>query len=159
MRRDDNMVRWRFGRDPLWGEFDRIQREMNDLFNALTGTRRGFSDALWSGIKLFPLLNVREVDDHFEVTAEIPGMKTDDLEIKIEGDILSLKGERKPYEIGDSGSYHRRERATGAFQRSLTLPARVDSEGVKAKYKDGVLTITLPKEKHTLPKQITVTPE
>lgn len=153
------MIRWRFGRDPLWGEFDRLQREMNDLFNALTGTKRGFTDALWRGAKLFPLLNVKEMDDHFVVTAEIPGMKTDDLNIKVEGDILSLKGERKPYEIGDAGSYHRRERATGAFQRSLTLPARVDSEGVKATYKEGILTVTLPKEKLAVPKQITITPE
>ncbi|HMK36384.1 MAG TPA: Hsp20/alpha crystallin family protein [Desulfomonilaceae bacterium] len=153
------MVRWRLGRDPLWGEFDRLQRDMNDLFGALSGTRRGFTDTLWSGARLFPLLNVIEADDHFVVSAEIPGMKTDDLEIKIEGDTLSLKGERKPYEIGEDESYHRRERATGTFQRSLTLPTRVDPEGVKATYKDGVLIITLHKEKSALPKQITITAE
>lgn len=153
------MIRWRFGRDPVWGEFDRLQREMNDLFNALTGTRRGFTDTLWSGAKLFPLLNVNEVDDHFVVTAEIPGMKTEDLEIKIEGDTLSLKGERKPFEVGENSSYHRRERATGTFQRSLTLPTRVDPEGVKATYKDGILNVTLQKEKTAVPKQITVIAE
>jgi HSP20 family protein len=153
------MIRWRLGRDPVWGEFDRLQREMNDLFNAFTGTRRGFTDTLWSGAKLFPLLNVNEVNDHFVVTAEIPGMKTDDLEIKIEGDTLSLKGERKPYESGENVSYHRRERATGTFQRSLTLPTRVDPEGVKATYKDGVLLVTLQKEKTAVPKQITITSE
>ena len=152
------MIRWRFGRDPMWGDFDRLQREMNDLFNALTGTtRRGFTDTLWSGAKLFPLLNVNEVDDHFVVTAEIPGMKTEDLEIKIEGDTLSLKGERKPYEMNEDSSYHRRERATGTSQRSLTLPTRVDPEGVTATYKNGVLVVTLQKEKTAMPKQITVT--
>jgi HSP20 family protein len=153
------MIRWRLGRDPVWGEFDRLQREMNDLFNALTGTRRAFTDTLWSGAKLFPLLNVNEIDDHFVVTAEIPGMKTEDLEIKIEGDTLSLKGERKPYEVGENSSYHRRERATGTFQRSLTLPTRVEPEGVKATYKDGILIVTLQKEKTAAPKQITVIAE
>jgi HSP20 family protein len=153
------MIRWRLGRDPVWGEFDRLQREMNYLFNALTGTGKAFTDTLWSGAKLFPLLNVNEVDDHFVVTAEIPGMKTEDLEIKIEGDTLSLKGERKPCELSEGSSHHRRERATGAFQRSLTLPTRVDPEGVKATYKDGVLMINLRKEKTAVPKQITVTSE
>jgi HSP20 family protein len=154
------MVRWRFGRDPIWGEFDRLQRQMNELFGALSGgTRRTFTDTLWSGAKLFPLLTVTEVDDHFVVTAEIPGMKTEDLEIKIEGDTLSLKGERKPHEMSGDFSYHRRERATGTFQRSLTLPTRVDPDGVKATYKDGVLAVSLQKEKSAVPKQITVTSE
>lgn len=153
------MARWRFGRDPLWVEFDRIQKEMNELFNALTGTRRAITSQWWSEARIFPLLNVKEVDDSYVVTAEIPGMKTDDLEIKIEGDTLSLKGERKPYDAGEGASYHRRERATGTFQRSFTLPTRVDSEDVKATYKNGVLTITLRKEKAALPKQISVTSE
>ncbi len=86
-------------------------------------------------------------------------MKSDDLEIKIEGDTLMLKGERKPQETGGEISYHRRERATGTFQRSLTLPSKVDAENVSATYKDGVLTVTLQKEKAAQPRQITVKAE
>ena len=86
-------------------------------------------------------------------------MKTDDLEIKIEGDTLMLKGERKPQGAGEEISYHRRERAAGTFQRSLTLPVKVDAENVSATYKDGILTVTLQKEKVALPRQITVKAE
>ncbi len=105
---------------------------------------------------MFPLLNVTETAESFVVTSEIPGMKTEDLEIKIEGDTLTLRGERRPEEMGQGASYHRRERALGAFQRSLTLPRKVDGEKVNASYKNGVLKITLAKEKEALPKQITI---
>lgn len=154
------MLRWRIGREPMWTEFDRLQKGMNDLFNALTaGGTRTFSDPLWREARLFPLLNVREIDHTYVVTAEIPGMKKEDLEIKVVGDTLTFKGERKPMEIGEGASYHRRERATGTFHRSMTLPSRVDADTVKATYKDGVLIITLEKEKAAVPKQITVTAE
>ena len=150
------MFRWRFGTDPTWRELERLQRSMDELFNAVSGTRKPFRDQLWRDARLFPLLNVRDLDESYVVTAEIPGMKSDDLEIKIEGDTLMLKGERKPEEAGEEISYHRRERATGTFQRSLTLPGKVDAENVSATYKDGVLIVTLQKEKATLPRQITV---
>ena len=153
------MFRLRTGRDPLWGEFDRLQRGMDELFGALTGGRRPFQEPFWREARLFPLINVKEADTSFTVTAEIPGMKTDDLEIKVEGDLLTLKGERKPHELGEGASYHRRERATGTFQRSLTLPTRVDSENVAATYKNGVLTITLNKEPAAVPKQIKISSE
>jgi HSP20 family protein len=150
------MFRWRIARDPAWSEFDRLQRGMDELFTALSGHRRPLMEPPWREARLFPLLNVKEIDEAYVVTAEIPGMKNEDLEIKIEGDTLTLKGERKPIELGEGASYHRRERATGTFQRSLTLPRKVDPENVKATYKNGVLTITLKKEKAALPKQITV---
>lgn len=155
------MLRWRLGRDPIWTEFDRLQKGMTDLFNALSsaGSTRTIFDPLWREAQLFPLLNVREIDHTYVVTAEIPGMKTEDLEIKVVGDTLTLKGERKPLDVGPDASYHRRERATGTFHRSMTLPHKVDADNVKAIYKDGVLVITLEKEKAVLPKQITVTTE
>ncbi len=150
------MFRWRMGKDPVWSEFDRLQRDMDVLFRALSGSRRPQFEPPWREARLFPLLNVKELDDEYLVTAEIPGMKNEDLEIKIEGDTVTLKGERKPIELDEGASYHRRERATGTFQRSLTLPKKVDSENIKATYKNGVLTISLKKEKAALPKQIAV---
>jgi HSP20 family protein len=151
------MFRWKLGRDPYWEEFGRLQRSLDDLFGVLSSGKRPFSSPLWSGARLFPLLNVVQADEKYVITAEIPGMKTEDLEIKIEGDTLSLKGERKPYDPGEQASYHRRERATGTFHRSLTLPTKVDPEDVKATYKDGVLTVILRKEKASVPKQIAIT--
>jgi len=152
------MIGWRVDRG-LWNELDRLQRGMDELFTALSGYRKPTLEAPWRQARLFPLLNLREVENSYVITAEIPGMKTDDLEIKIEGDTLTLKGERKPHELGEGASYHRRERATGTFQRSLTLPTKIDPDNVKATYKDGVLNISLQKEKEALPKQITVTAE
>ncbi len=152
------MIGWRVDRG-LWNELDRLQRGMDELFTALTGSRRPILEVPWRQARLFPLLNLKEVGNTYVLTAEIPGMKADDLEIKIEGDTLTLKGERKPHELAEGASYHRRERATGTFQRSLTLPAKIDPDNVKAVYKDGVLNITLEKEKEALPKQMTVTTE
>ncbi len=150
------MYGWRFRRDPAWDEFDRLRREMDSLLGTISPTRRYWWGSPWSETRLFPLLNVVETTESFVVTAEIPGMRTDDLEIKIEGDTLTLKGERQPDEVTKDASFHRRERATGAFQRSLTLPGKVDSENVKATYRNGVLTVTLSKEKAAQPRQITV---
>ncbi len=153
------MFRWRLGKDPYWEEFDRIQRSMDELFSALNTGRADTSSSPWSGARLFPLLNVSQNEGVYTVTAEIPGLKTEDLDIKIEGDTLNLKGERKPYDAGQDVSYHRRERAVGAFQRSLTLPTKIDAESVKATYKEGVLMITLQAEKAAEPKQISITSE
>ena len=150
------MILWRTGRDPIRAELDRLRHEMDNLFNTFLSGHRPWLTHPWRESRLFPLLNVRGKPDSFVVTAEIPGMKTDDLEIKIEGDTLTLKGERKPEKVGEEASFHRQERATGAFQRSLTLPAKVDPENVEATYKSGVLRIALQKEKAAQPKQITV---
>ncbi|HTY25962.1 MAG TPA: Hsp20/alpha crystallin family protein [Desulfomonilaceae bacterium] len=153
------MLGWRIDRGPIWSEFDRLQRGVDELFTALTGYRKPTLEAPWRQARIFPLLNLKEIENSYVVTAEIPGMRTEDLEIKIEGDTLTLKGERKPHELNEGASYHRRERATGTFQRSLTLPTKIDSENVNATYKDGVLTVTLQKEKEALPKQIPVKTE
>lgn len=157
LKEEKEMFRWRLGRDPIMAEFERLQRGMDGLFEAMTGPRSRSAGPLWRQARLFPLLNVTRVNDSFVVTAEIPGMKTDDLELKVEGDTVALKGERKPYEPGNDESYHRRERASGTFQRSLTLPARIDAQAVQATYKDGVLKITLPIEQAALPKPIPIT--
>jgi len=153
------MFLWRTGRDPRWAEFDRLRNEMGTLFNLMGSERRTWPHPLWSETRLFPMLNVTEMPDSFVVTAEIPGITTDDLEINIEADTLTLKGERKPEPVEKEASYHRKERSTGAFQRSITLPAKVDSEKVSASYKNGVLTITLYKEKAAAARQITIKAE
>jgi HSP20 family protein len=153
------MYLWRTGREPMGREVDRLRRDMDNLFSAFSGGRRPWMRSPWRETRLFPLLNVRETSEAYVVSSEIPGMKTEDLEIKLEGDTLSLKGERKPDEVEDEASFHRRERVTGAFQRSITLPGKVDNEKVTANYKDGVLTVTLLKEKKVQPKQITISSE
>ena len=105
---------------------------------------------------MFPPINVSEDSDSVYVRAELPGIAAADLDITMENDTLTIAGERKPVEEGGQVSYHRREREWGAFRRSFSLPARVESGDVQARYVDGILTITLPKAAEARPKQIAV---
>ena len=148
---------WNSMFNPTWSEFGRIQRGLDDLARQMSLVRRSPFGSWLPPARIFPLVNMLKDDGAYVVTAEIPGMNADDLEIKVEGETLTIKGERKPEQIGVGVSYHRKERVSGTFQRSLTLPGRVEQDAVKANYSDGVLTITLPIEESALPKQITVT--
>lgn len=139
---------------PTWSggfrELDTARREFERLFGSLAD----FSETQSAGV--FPAINVSEDADSVYVRAELPGIKIDDLDITIENDTLSIAGERKPAAEGEARSYHRREREWGAFRRSFSLPTRVASNEVQAKYIDGVLTVMLPKAAEARPKQITV---
>lgn len=130
-------------------EMERLRREMDRLFTGFRGFR-----PLRVGV--FPLLNVSEDKDNLYVRAELPGINPNDIEISVEGDTLTLRGERKSAEVGENVSYHRREREFGRFRRSLTLPTRINADKVEAVFKNGILQITLPKAEEVRPKQITV---
>ena len=103
----------------------------------------------------WPLTNVYEAKEAFVVKAEVPGLAEGDVSVSVEDEALVLRGERKS-EVPEGYKVHLRERAPVAFTRKLPLPARVDVAGVTAALTDGVLTITLPKAKEALPRQITV---
>ena len=153
------MFGWGLARDPLWAEFGRMQRNLDDLARYLGGARKSPFQHVWSTGPIFPALNVTKTENAYVVSAEIPGVNTEDLDIKVEGDTLILRGERKPENLGEGVSYHRKERASGTFQRSLTLPTSVEPDEVKANFADGVLTITLPVAQAAQPKQISITAE
>lgn len=139
---------------PSWSrgfrELDEARRDVERLFDSLTG----FTGVRSAGI--FPAINVSEDVESVYVRAELPGIKSDDLDITMENDTLTIAGERKPAAEDDSVSYHRREREWGAFRRSFSLPTRVESSKVQARYVDGILTVTLPKAAEARPKQISV---
>src|SRR3974377_118832 len=132
-------------------ELDRIQRQMDALFQNVAGRERPYRR---EGV--YPLVNISEDADHIYVQAELPGVKPEDLEITLKEQNLVLRGERKiPAEEKDV-NYHRRERAAGFFRRALRLPAQVDPNKVEASCQDGVLTITLAKPEEVKPRQISV---
>jgi len=127
---------------------------MSRLFNAFftrTSDRTEGRTLSWS-----PLVDISETDDKIKVTAEVPGMKKDDIKISIQDNVLTLKGEKKQEKEEKDKNSHRVERAYGAFERSFSLPASVQTDKVKASYKEGVLTISLPKPEEAKPKEIDI---
>ncbi|MDY0038831.1 MAG: Hsp20/alpha crystallin family protein [Desulforhabdus sp.] len=136
-----------------FGEMERLRREMDRLFSDVMG--RGPA-AMTSGV--FPALNVSEDADKIYIQAELPGFKPEDIDISVEKETLTLRGERKPEQV-ENVSYHRRERRTGKFQKALTLPYAVNADGVDAQFKNGVLKLVLPKAEHMKPKKIAIKSE
>ena len=134
------------GSRSLWREMDRLRREMDHLVQS---ANRFSAPA-------FPALNVWTNADGVVVTAEIPGITPDDLDISITGDTLTLTGTRRPEETGGDVRFHRRERGYGRFTRSLQLPYRVETDRVSANFDKGVLRIELPRAEADKPKKVTV---
>jgi HSP20 family protein len=103
-----------------------------------------------------PALDVQEDKDGYTIRVELPGMKREDIDVSIQANALVISGERKSETIKDDVEVHRQERYFGKFSRALTLPTAVAGDKVKANYKDGILTVMLPKAEEAKPKQITV---
>src|SRR5947209_18464015 len=103
-----------------------------------------------------PALDLYQNNDNVVAVVELPGMRKEDIEISLQDGMLTIGGERKSQTEGNGESATRTERFTGKFRRSITLPTRVDANKVNATYKDGILTITLPKAEEAKPKQIQV---
>lgn len=132
-------------------ELDRMRWEMDKLFEGLT---RGFHREPGPGV--FPLINMTESIDNLIVRAETPGISSEDIDISVTHDSLSISGERKIPVEKEQGKYHRREREAGKFSRIVTLPGYIDTDKVEAKCSDGILTVILPKAEASKPKQISV---
>lgn len=103
-----------------------------------------------------PSVDVQETAEAFIVTAELPGVNSDDVRIQVENNMLIISGEKKQEERVEEDRYFRIERAYGTFQRSFKLPSTVDADRINATYKDGVLTIHLPKAEAARPKEIPI---
>lgn len=103
-----------------------------------------------------PAINLYDASDRYILTAQLPGMTSEDLELSITGETLTVRGERKRPEGVSDDSYRRQERQTGRWTRTVTLPDRVDSALVTAAFSLGILTVTLPKAESAKPRHITV---
>ncbi len=138
---------WDEGYRGPWREIERMRQRMDRLFHELTGTVAGAP---------FPPVNVWSNDEKAVVTAELPGTKMENLDISVESDVLTLRGSREPEKLEQDETYHRHERGYGSFTRNVALPFAVDAEKVQATYKDGVLTVSLPRTPASRPKKIEV---
>jgi HSP20 family protein len=124
---------------------------MDELYGAWSGGTLPMPSA-----GVFPLINVTENNDNYYVRAELPGIKSDDLDIQVTAKGISIAGERTIPVEGNNVKYHRREREAGKFSRSVNLPDDIDVDKVDAKLENGILTMTIPKAEKTKPRQITV---
>jgi HSP20 family protein len=103
-----------------------------------------------------PSVDVSETDGDYQIKAELPDVKKEDVKVTVENGVLTIQGERKQEKEEKGKKYHRVERSYGSFVRSFTLPDLVDEEKVKAEFKDGVLNLQLPKSEKAKPKAIEV---
>ena len=144
------VVRW----DPF-RDLAAIHERMNRLFEtALTGSDFPGADAplgTWS-----PVSDVVETDDAIVVSCELPGLRQEEIEIKLADNVLTIAGERKVDRDSESQQFHRIERSYGPFARSFTVPASIDAEKIAASYRCGVLSVVLPKRAEATPRRITV---
>jgi HSP20 family protein len=108
----------------------------------------------WSG--LYPTVNVFDQGEAYVVKAELPGVDPQKIDINVEDDTVTLRGERAFSEPSKGAAYHRRERGQGQFRRVVRVPGRVAAEETKAQYRDGVLTVTIPKAKEARPRRVAI---
>lgn len=130
--------------------FYSLQREMNRMFDSFS--RSFFDDFPLSKDMGFahtvvPRINVAETESEVEITAELPGMEEKDIEVNLSKDALVIKGEKKTEKEDKKKGYRLVERTYGSFHRTIPVPAGVESEKVEAKFRNGVLTVVLPKTK------------
>lgn len=145
-----SIVRW----DPF-KEMSGLQDRMNRLFDDVWGRgRRGEEEYISGG--WVPPVDVRETKDSLEISAELPGIDPKDVEVAVEGGVLTLRGTRAFEKAAEGETYHRVERAYGAFERAFTLPGNVDAERIQATYRHGVLHLSVPKREEAKPKAISI---
>jgi len=152
------VMRWRpvsQGLGPWVGasELGDIQTEVNRLFGTFFGrsAQAGPSERSWA-----PAADMYETKDELVIKADLPGMSDKDVQVSITGDLLSLKGKRVESEVVQPEQYFRAERWTGPVERTFQLPIPVQTDKVRASYRDGVLTVTLPKVEAVKPKEIKI---
>ena len=134
-----------------WQELDTLTSRLSQVFGSEMPTPA-------NGGSWLPAVNVEETRDALLLTAEVPGMTSDDIEIELENNILTIRGEKtfERTEGEDDKRFHVWERRHGSFQRSFTLPRTVRGDDIKAEYKDGILTIRMPKSPEAKSRKIQI---
>jgi HSP20 family protein len=134
------------------GPLGNLREEMEQLVSRTFGE----DVALWPSERILPSLDLAETDGAVEVRVDIPGMEAKDIDIQVNGNLLTISGERKEEREEKGKTFHRVERRVGSFSRTVTLPCPVKEEAVDAQYKNGILTVKLPKTEEAKSKKITV---
>ncbi len=140
----------RYGYRSPWREMERLRREMDGLF------ARVFAEPRLQTPASYPAMNVWTNEEGAVITAELPGVEADNIDISVVNDTLTLTGSRHPDELEEGERYHRRERGAGQFTRTFQLPFRIEEDKVEAMFDKGVLHISLPRAEADKPKKIAI---
>jgi len=141
-----NLIRWEPAREMMT-----LREAMDHLFDDAFTRPLTLRDG-WSA----PAIDMYQTDDEIVVKASLPGVKPDEVQINITGEILTIKGETKQVEEKNEKAWHMREQRWGTFERAVALPTEVVSDKAKAEFESGILTITLPKAEEVKPKIISI---
>lgn len=128
-----------------------LQRDLNSFFDSFFDSEPWDRSAGW-----MPPMEIEESQEELVIRAEVPGMKSEDVEISLHGNTLTITGEKKSQRENKNGGYYQSERRYGRFQRVLSLPSDVDAEKIEATQNEGVLTVRLPKSEAAKPRKIEV---
>ena len=134
-----------------WNIFDQLQHEMNRAYAYKTKNQEHEIISDWT-----PAVDIKEEDNQFLLVADVPGVTANSIDIQMDKNILSIKGERNSELKKDQQNYKRVERKHGVFYRQFTLPEGINADGIEAKYDNGVLTLHIPKQDIVKPRKITV---
>jgi len=145
-----NLVRWNPWRE-MPAVHNRLNRFFDDPFFAIGRMDQAADPGLWN-----PAVDLYETDDHFVIKAELPGVDKNDIKVDLKDRMLTLSGERSHNNEVKEKNYYRKERTYGKFQRTFSLPADVDADGITAELKDGVLRVEVPKPENQKARQVTV---
>lgn len=140
-----NLTRW----EPM-REIMSLREAMDRLFDD------AFTRPISLGVAAVPAIDMYQTDDEVVVRAALPGLKPEDVQISVTGDVLTLRGEFKQADEKKEATYHIREQRYGSFERAVMLPTEVQTEKAKAEFENGVLTVTLPKAEAVKPRTITI---
>ena len=143
------IIRWDSFKDMIT-----LREKMNRLFEDYYPARTQEKDMMTS--TWAPSVDIYESENELVLTAELPGIKEEDIEIKLEDNTLSIKGDRKFEKATKEENYHRIERSYGSFYRSFTLPRNIDQDKIRAESENGILKVTMPKKAELKPKKVKI---
>ncbi len=147
-----DLVRWEPRRNLMRGFFDDF---FNNMMEAPSRGRRSlFDEGMWA-----PAVDLIDKKDKLVAKVELPGVEKKDVKLSLNDSNLTIQGEMKKDEETEKEDYYYRERAYGNYSRTISLPTEVDKENIKAKFKNGILEITMPKKPEVKPKEINIEPE
>ena len=128
--------------------------EMGRIFGDLFAPHEGGTDT--EETSWMPTVDTSETENGYEIRAELPGVSEDDVNVSVTDNVLTIKGEKRQEEETEGKNYHRVERRYGSFQRSFTLPRHIETDAINAEFKEGVLTLEIPKAEVAKPTEIPI---